>query len=202
MNRLDIRNMIDNLIKKIEDRLYVKKEYVYVALVCLILIFGFSVMNRAANNPTKPAKQAATTENVQNDSAQLGIETQSLRDVGLQIGISADELIAMLQKKGIKLNSMDDTMEQIAKDNQIPMEKLVHIFNNHQVGFTKIKNRPSARFGGLTLEEFCDQKNIPLNEMLSRFEMLGIKVDPKSKMKYIAKDLGVSPTALVEMIER
>ena len=200
MHDLNFKNMIDRVFKKIEDRLYLKKEYVYVALACLVLIFGFSVMNRTTDNAVNPEKQAAVTDSVQNDNSQTGIETQSLRDVALQLGISPDELMAMLRKKGIKLNNTDDTLEQIAKDNHIATGKLIDIVHKDQKGSLSIKHRTGARFGGLTLEEFCDQNNLSLNEILTRFEMLGFKIDSKDKMKQIAKNLAISNIELENII--
>ena len=201
MNNFNLRNIIDYLRKKIEDSFNIKIEYLYAVLACLIIIFGISGMNRTSNKPVNPEERSVKIDAEQTDSSQTGAETLRLRDVALQIGIPLDQLMDLLQKKRLKLISADDTIEQIARDNRITSGHLFNLLESHQTETMGTKNRTSARFGRLTLEELCDQKDISLNEMLNRFEMLGVKVDPKDKMKQIAKNLGLSNAELFDIIE-
>ena len=201
MNNFNLNNVVDYLRKNVLDLLNLKKEYLYAILACLIIIFGISAMNRTSNKPVNPEERSAKIDTKQTDSSQTGVETLSLRNVALQTGIPYDQMTGMLQKKGFKLNTADDTIEQIAKDNRTSSERLLRLIESYQTESMSTKNRTSARLGGMTLEELCDQKNLSLNEILSRFEMLGLKVDPKDKMKEIAKNLNLSNAELIDIIE-
>jgi hypothetical protein len=201
MNDFNIKNIINDLMKKMEDHLYIKKKNLFTILTCLIIIFGFAAMNRTDNKAVDPDERSTKTDTVQDDSSQTGIETLSLRNVALQTGIPLDQVTGRLQKKGFKLNTADDTIEQIAKDNRTSSERLLRLIESYQTESMSTKNRTIARLGGMTLEELCDQKNLSLNEILSRFEMLGLKVDPKDKMKEIAKNLNLSNAELIDIIE-
>ena len=200
MKDFNIKNIINSLFKNIEKRLYLKKEYAYAVLTFLFIILVISAMNRATNKAVEQDMRFGKTEIEQNDSSQTGAETQSIRDVALQVGISADQLMGNLQKKGIKLNNVDDTIEQIAHDNRIFSAKLLDIMNTDPTASIGIRNKSIARTGGLTLEEVCDQKNLSLNEILAQFEMMGFRVEPKDKMRQIAKNLGISSNELNNII--
>ena len=201
MNNFNLRNIIDYLRKKIEDSFNIKIEYLYAVLACLIIIFGISGMNRTSNKPVNPEERSVKIDAEQTDSSQTGAETLRLRDVALQIGIPLDQLMDLLQKKRLKLISADDTIEQIARDNRTSSQKLLDLFDSYQKVTMNTKDRASVRLGAMTLEEFCDQKNLSLNEIIGRFEMLGLRVDPKDKMKQIAKDLGISNTEFSNILE-
>ena len=201
MNNFNLRNIIDYLRKKIEDSFNIKIEYLYAVLACLIIIFGISGMNRTSNKPVDPEERSVKTNTVQNEGSQTGIETLSLRNVSIQSGIPLDQLMGLLQKKTLKLVSADDTIEQIARDNRTSSKKLLDLLESYKTKTMSSKNRTSARLGGITLEELCDQKNFSLNEILNRFEMLGLRVDPKDKMKQIAKNLGLSNAELIDIVE-
>ena len=63
------------------------------------------------------------------------------------------------------------------------------------------ESRKGGRLAGKTLKEICHERNLSLNDVLTRLESKGVKIDPKDKLKQIGNNLGLSPNQLLSIIE-
>jgi hypothetical protein len=59
---------------------------------------------------------------------------------------------------------------------------------------------PSVGWGRFTVEELCAQRNIPVEDGLSRLADYGIEADASSRVRTLADTMGYSPADVVDMI--
>ena len=201
MFRFNYKYLLDRLDGIIERYLGSKRRFAYVFIACLI-IAGMAGLMRNPNRTVSADKNGSNTQEAGKiESSGTGLETLSLRDVAARSNIPQDRMMDLFQEKKYKINSLDDTLEQIAKDNKTSPETLVRIIESDSQQATAVTGSSFSRIRNLSLEELCDQKNLSLSEILSRFEAEGVKIDTKEKIIDIANKPGMSRHKLVDIIQ-
>jgi hypothetical protein len=202
MGIFDFKKTIDDLNKKVES-ISTQKALIYAGIACLVVWFGASavIKTRSGNDIVPEAQTLTSLDTDKGDTSRTDDEALSLRDIAIKTGIPMDRLLGVFQKKGFKVKGADDTIEQIARDNRTSSDRLLSIIDTYKNNSTAYESRNADRFAGKTLEEICDERNLSLNDVLTRLESTGSKVDSKDKLREIATKLGISSSQLLSMIE-
>ncbi len=201
MFRFNYKYLLDRLDGIIERYLGSKKRLAYVFIACLIIV-GMAGLIRNPNRIVPANKTGSKAEEAEKiEPSDIGVETLSLRDVAGRSHIPQDRMMALFHEKKYKINSLDDTLEQIAKDNKTSPETLVRIIENASQQATAVTGSSFSQIRNLSLEELCDQKNLSLSEILSRVEAEGVKIDTKERIIDIANKPGMSRHKVVAIIQ-
>ena len=131
MDIFNWKEIINNLIKKVESILTQNKMLIYAGIACLIVWFGASaVINKLSSNVMAPDAQSVRSLDVDKGGmSRTEDEILSLRDVAIKAGIPTNQIVSVLQEKGFKVSSTHDTLEQIARDNRTSSSRLLSVID-------------------------------------------------------------------------
>jgi hypothetical protein len=125
-------------------------------------------------------------------------EDMSLEELIGQIGISQDEALALLESNGIKVPDMSSKVKDIAKE-----------FNKSPVAIYEIlekeptpKKKSGMGYGWKTLENFAQELDIPLQDIMAFLQDKGIEAKKDEVIRNVAEKNGMTPYELVELIQK
>lgn len=138
-------------------------------------------------------------------------EEMSLKDFIGQIGISKEEALKALEKKGIQLQDTSASIKDIAVDNNTSPVALYEILKSELPTEAKEKfdslttQKKQTRGGGYgwkTLENLAQDLNIPIQDIMEFLQSKGIDAQKTEVIRNVAEKNGITPYELVEMIQK
>ncbi|UWX57918.1 hypothetical protein NY406_01145 [Chlorobaculum sp. MV4-Y] len=127
-------------------------------------------------------------------------ETLSLEELGKlpQVGASAETMIEKLRAAGVKVQSTSQTLQEIAEENGLEVQKLYNIImEGRQTGGLQ-----GSGWGRKTLTEAAETIGVSPLALQQALKQQGIKASPEEPIRDIATKNGMEPSELVSRINR
>jgi predicted HTH domain antitoxin len=127
-------------------------------------------------------------------------ETLSLEELGKlpQVGASAETMIEKLRAAGVKVQSTSQTLQEIAEENGLEVQKLYEfIMEGRSPGGLQ-----GSGWGRKTLTEAAETIGVSPLALQQALKQQGIKASPEEPIRDIATKNGMEPSELVSRINR
>ena len=125
-------------------------------------------------------------------------EELSLDELAEQIGISLDEALGILEKKGIEVVNSRMLIKDIARD-----------FNTSPVAiYEMLEKKPSVKkqigrgYGWKTLENLAQELGIPIEDIMTFLRSEGIEAQKGDVIRNVAEQNGLTPYELVGKVQK
>jgi len=127
-------------------------------------------------------------------------ETMTLVELALQPGLGGDAevLKAKLEKAGFRVDSVQQTLGEIAEKNHTTAEKLYVPLAPEKSGARKL---PAEGLGRKTLQEVADDAGISASSLQLALKQKGIEAETDMTLKSIAEKNGIEMNALRQTLE-
>ncbi len=127
-------------------------------------------------------------------------ESMTLVELALQPGLGGDAevLKAKLEKAGFRVDSVQQTLGEIAEKNHTTAEKVYVPLAPEKSGARKL---PAEGLGRKTLQEVADDAGISASSLQLALKQKGIEAETDMTLKSIAEKNGIEMNALREMLE-
>jgi hypothetical protein len=127
-------------------------------------------------------------------------ESMTLVELALQPGLGGDAevLKAKLEKAGFRVNSVQQTLAEIAGKNHTTAEKVYVPLAPEKSGAGKL---PAEGLGRKTLQEIADGAGVSAASLQLALKQQGVEAEPAMTMKAIADRNGTDMSRLREMLE-
>ena len=127
-------------------------------------------------------------------------ESMTLVELALQPGLGGDAevLKAKLEKAGFRVDSVQQTLGEIAEKNHTTAEKVYVPLAPEKSGARKL---PAEGLGRKTLQEVADDAGISASSLQLALKQKGIEAETDMNLKSIAEKNGIEMNALREMLE-
>jgi hypothetical protein len=127
-------------------------------------------------------------------------ETFSLKELGRlpQVSVAGDEIVNRLHSAGIRVRNAEQTLQQIAAENRMEVQKLYVIMaTDHSASvFTS-----RTGWGQRTLREAADSTGVTPLALQQALKQQGVTATPDEKIQEIARKHGMKAAELVRKIE-
>ena len=128
-------------------------------------------------------------------------EQMSLKEFSTRIQVDVDQILNALESKGYKVENAQQTLGEIAEENDISPNTLFEAMKASGVKPILPATIEGTGLGKKTLEMICTEKGLSLDEVLSRLKKHGIDARPTDKLKEIANKLGKKPNEIFGIIK-
>jgi hypothetical protein len=128
-------------------------------------------------------------------------EQMSLKEFSTRILVPADQILSALRSKGYKVKDVQQTLAEIAEENDISPNRLFEAMKTEGVKPTLPETIEGTGLGKKTLEMICTEKGLSLDEVLFRLKKHGIDAKPTERLKEIANKLGKKPNEIFGIIK-
>jgi len=186
---------------KIRKALNLRWELITAALLCLFVFLG-TLWNVPPFSTTMNVGESFK-ESWAESKAETPIahgELLSLQDFATRIQVPVDQLLDSLKSKGYKVRDTQQTLGEIAQQNNTSPDKLYEAMKSGGVKPTIPNTLEGSGLGRKTLETVCSEQGISLEEALSRLKQKGIKADPDNTLKQIAAKHGKTPVEVYKIM--
>lgn len=183
-----------------------KKKELLVSAVLVIVIFLGTHFNI---QPFKAVMDFGewTTESWEIKEEQAPIphaEILTIRELsGKYIKMSADSILLMIRQKGLKADSIGQTISKISELNNLTPAKLYSIIlPTNQTGLIKPESKLQIPgLGRKTISEISKELGKEVNEVIEVLRKNNISAIPENKLKEVAEKAGKTPTDILKLIE-
>jgi hypothetical protein len=117
------------------------------------------------------------------------------------VGLSPQEAIDILKSKGIKVESSDEILKEIAAKNNTTPARIYEILSGMSKKAKESRFQPGSGMGRLTLKEVCQDLRIPSQECLEILKKHGISADLNQQLKDIAFKNDRYPYQILEILQ-
>jgi hypothetical protein len=124
-----------------------------------------------------------------------------LKKVAQMVGLSPQEAIDILKSKGIKVESSDEILKEIAAKNNTTPARIYEILSGMSKKAKESRFQPGSGMGRLTLKEVCQDLRIPSQECLEILKKHGISADLNQQLKDIAFKNDRYPYQILEILQ-
>ncbi|MBN2590996.1 MAG: DUF4405 domain-containing protein [Sedimentisphaerales bacterium] len=126
-------------------------------------------------------------------------ELLTLNELAQQVsGVDLETMQSNLKNKGYEVGSPDMTLGELAESvSKTPLE-LYQI----AVGQSGSAVAGTNRFGQMTLEQYCEQNNLNINEVAQKLKDAGFTIKPEMTMREIADSNGAHPSEVRNIISQ
>lgn len=129
--------------------------------------------------------------------AELSSFTSFVKKTGLDLEAS----LAALEKKGIRIESSDQTVLDIAKANNLTPKQVFEAINIEKPAATSgIPEIPPPGTGNLTLVQLCEKFKQDPDKIAATLQNKGMTVSKEMKIRDIAEKNNLNPIQLYELI--
>jgi DNA-binding phage protein len=127
-------------------------------------------------------------------------ELMTLAELSQQPGLGDDPgaLITKLKNAGLKVNSREQTIAQIAKENGMTAEKVYAFIAPAEQGKHKLK---AEGFGKKTVQQIADESGVSSASLLLALQQKGIAAKSDTPMKAIAENNRLQMSELRQLLE-
>ena len=127
-------------------------------------------------------------------------ELLSLQDFASQIQVPVHQLLDLLKSEGYKIRDTQQTLGEIAGQNNTSPDKLYEAIKSGEVQPTLPKTIGGSGLGRKTLDTISSEQGLSINEALSRLKQKGISAQPGDKLKDVANKHGKSALEIHNII--
>ena len=127
-------------------------------------------------------------------------ELMSLRDFAEKIQVPPDELLSSLNSRGYTVKNTEQTLNELAEQNNTSPDKLYEAMTSGEVKPTLPKTIEGSGLGRKTLETISAEQGLSIDEVLSRLKQKGISAQPGDRLKDVANKHEKSPLELLNII--
>ncbi|HOF39270.1 MAG TPA: DUF4405 domain-containing protein [Candidatus Hydrogenedentes bacterium] len=192
---------------RFEKGFNLKREFALALIICGLVFAG------AIWNVPPVAYLAAWNEDIKDYwetvSAQppaAHAEEWTLRQMAENRGMDLEALLDRLKEKGCEVTDSDKTIKSIAEQHGMSPNALFVLMGAPQHGGGGMgRGDGMGRGGGMgrrTLEDFCSQHGIPVQDAVDRLSTAGIAADAGQTLRAIADAAGVTPADIADIAER
>ena len=133
------------------------------------------------------------------------MELLTLKEIAEEIHRDTAWISRVLRTRGIKFESLDDTLKNIAEENDMTPNAIYEILESSDKG-SKLEENGSGRrsygYGRMKLEDLAVYFGISEDSLSIIFRRLNIPYEKGSTVKEIAEKTGLTPFELVDSLKR
>ncbi len=148
-----------------------------------------------------------TTESWETKDEQAPVphaETLTIKELSAKyVQMSADSILLLVNQKGLKADSVGQTILEISELNNLTPAKLYSIIiPNSSDGSIKTENKSQFQgFGRKTMDEVAKEFGKDVNTLIGILKKNGIDANPTDKLKDLAESAGKTPLEIMELIK-
>lgn len=124
-----------------------------------------------------------------------------LKKVAQMAELSPQKAIDVLGSKGIKVESSDEILKEIAAKNNTTPARIYEILSRTSKKAKEFHFQPGSEMGKLTLREVCQDLQISPQECLEILKKHGIATDLNQQLRDIAFKNGKYPYQILEILQ-
>jgi hypothetical protein len=131
-------------------------------------------------------------------------EILTIRELsGKYIKMSADSILLLLKQKGLKADSIGQTILKIGELNNLtPAKVYAIILPVNPDGTSHVEGKPQIQgLGRKTISELAKELGKEVKEVIDVLQQNNITAKPEDKIKEIAEKTGKTPTEILKIIE-
>ena len=133
-------------------------------------------------------------------------ELSSLKTFAKRVGLDLQKSMDLLRKAGIQFENETETIEDIAKRNNLTPKQVYDIIKSATLekdtnGHSVLPDAPPPGFGRKKLSEVCTDFGLELSETIQTLSRKGVKAEPEQSIKEIAAENNTEPIAIFEIIK-
>jgi hypothetical protein len=128
-------------------------------------------------------------------------ERMSVKEFSAIIQASTEEILGALKSKGYRVESAEQTMEEIAENNSVSPSVLFQAVTAAGVKPALPTGIEGTGLGKKTIEMICAEKGFSIDETLSRLKDKGVDAEPGDRLKDLANRMGKKPTDILRIIQ-
>ena len=125
----------------------------------------------------------------------------SLQEFAASIQAPADQILSALRSKGLEVKNVQQTLEEIAKENRTSPDKLYEAMKSEGVKPSVPQAIQGTGLGRKTLDTICSEKDLSIDEVLSRLKEKGIEAKASDRLKDISGRYDKTPMEIFAIIE-
>ncbi|WP_456456070.1 DUF4405 domain-containing protein [Thermovibrio sp.] len=125
-----------------------------------------------------------------------------LKKVAKVVGLSPQKAIDVLESRGMRVDSPDETLKEIATKNDTTPAKIYEILLGASKKTEGFLFQPGSGMGKLTLREVCRELRISPQECIEILKKHGIVAGLNQRLRDIAFRNGKYPYQIVEILQR
>ena len=174
---------------KIRKALNLRWELITATLLCLFVFLG-TLWNIPPFSTTMSVGESLK-ESWEESKAATPIaqgEQLSLQDFATKIQVPVDQLLDSLRSEGYEVENAEQTLEEIAEQNNTSPDKLYEAMKSGEVQPPLPTTTEGSGLGRKTLEAISAEQGLSIDEVLSRLKQKGISAQPGDKLKDVASE--------------
>ncbi len=187
---------------KIRKALNLKWELITATLVCLIIFLGtlWEVPPFSSTMDLGEYIKESWGES-KADVPVSHAELLNIKEFSEIINVPPEQILEILESKGYKVKDFQQTLGDIAKENNTSPDKL---YEEIKTGGVKPDIPATIKGSGLgkkSLEQICAERGLSLDQVLERLRQKGVEASPDDRLSDAAKKLGITPMEVFHIIE-
>lgn len=183
-----------------------KQKELLVSVILIAVVFLGTYFN------TQPFKAVIdfgewTTESWETKDEQPPIphaETLTIRELSAKyVQMSADSILLLINQRGLKADSVGQTILEISELNKLTPAKLYSIIiPNNSDASIKTENKSQFQgFGRKTMTEVAKELGKDVNTLIDVLKKNGIEANPTDLLKEVAESAGKTPMEIMDLIK-
>ena len=125
----------------------------------------------------------------------------SLQEFAARIQTPVDQILSALKSKGYKVRDTQQTLGEIAQQNNTSPDKLYEAMTSEGVKPSAPQAIEGTGLGRKTLDTICSEKDLSIDEVLSRLKEKGIEAKASDRIRDIAGRYEKTPMEIFANIE-
>ena len=126
-------------------------------------------------------------------------ELMTLKEFCIKTGVPVEAALKNLKNSGIKVETVDETLKEIARKNDTSPAALYKIINKGKYQ-TQNTFTPGMGFGRKTVKEICISYGLNVTECMEKLVKYNIVASPDETLRTVAAKNGLLPRDIVEII--
>ena len=124
----------------------------------------------------------------------------SLQEFAARMQIPVDQILSTVRSKGLHVTNIQQTLEEIAKENRTSPDKLYEAMKSEDVKPVVPQTIEGNGLGRKTLDSICSEKGISIDEVLSRLKDNGIEAKASDRIRDISTRYQKTPSEIFAFI--
>ena len=201
--KMNWRSICSYVKLKSQQHLNKKRELFFSFLLMIIIFFGTALHLPPFGSVMDLATTIENSWEKKTDSPPVPhTEKFSISEISDKyVNLSPKEIIEKLNNKNIKVESKDQTLEEIGTINDLPPSKIYEFILANEDVITKPVFQPGQGLGNRTLQEYADYKNKDVRVLLNHLEQNGIKAKPTQSFREISSNNNTNPRQVLNVVE-
>ncbi|UCG66259.1 MAG: DUF4405 domain-containing protein [Deltaproteobacteria bacterium] len=189
--------------RKIRKALNLRWEMMAAVLLCLFVFLG-TLWNFPPFSTTMNVGE--TLKDCWEESKAVAAPVRQAQELSLQefaarIQAPVDQILSALKSKGFAVKNAQQTLEEIAKEYRTSPDKLYEAMTSEGVKPSAPQAIEGTGLGRKTLDTICSEKDLSIDEVLSRLKEKGIEAKASDRIRDIAGRYEKTPMEIFANIE-